>query len=208
VEIIWANGAIANKWLRVEVLASAHTGLATNDVFFWGNKVGDTGVGGGAKFTTAVVADGAHIAQHMGPNAGISNLYDFNRDNAVSTSGDRSIVLTNLGALTKINIPAAGPSGTGGPFAPQGGGDNQVVLGGDAGISAALAHRWESTSSDTLRPAPIDVVVSPGQARAGDATTRSPLIEDALFEEYELGRGEGEFDLDDDLLESLVVGRK
>ena len=38
VEIVWANGAIQDTWLEVKVLATANTGLATEDVFVWGNK--------------------------------------------------------------------------------------------------------------------------------------------------------------------------
>ena len=43
VTITWASGSIRNKWLEVQVLPTANTGLTATDVFFWGNKVGDTG---------------------------------------------------------------------------------------------------------------------------------------------------------------------
>jgi len=41
VTIIWADDGIKNKWLQVAVKASADTGLVTDDVFYFGNKVGD-----------------------------------------------------------------------------------------------------------------------------------------------------------------------
>lgn len=43
VTITWADGAIANEWLQVTVLANGRTGLAEDDVFYFGNAVGETG---------------------------------------------------------------------------------------------------------------------------------------------------------------------
>jgi hypothetical protein len=53
VSIIWANSAIANTWLQVITLANANTGLSQKpdypageaDVFFFGNDVGNSGLG-------------------------------------------------------------------------------------------------------------------------------------------------------------------
>ena len=42
ITIIWADGSIAKKWLRVTVKATAATNLASPDIFFFGNAVGDT----------------------------------------------------------------------------------------------------------------------------------------------------------------------
>lgn len=53
VEITWADGAILNQWLEVKVLADGNTGLAANDVFFYGNAVGSTGVTPGSAKVTA-----------------------------------------------------------------------------------------------------------------------------------------------------------
>ena len=43
VTLIWADGAIRNRWLQVTVLATDNTGLAANDVFYLGNAVGESG---------------------------------------------------------------------------------------------------------------------------------------------------------------------
>ncbi|MCK4276210.1 MAG: right-handed parallel beta-helix repeat-containing protein, partial [Phycisphaerae bacterium] len=43
ITIIWADNAIEKQWLQVTVLATANTGLATNDVFYFGNAIGETG---------------------------------------------------------------------------------------------------------------------------------------------------------------------
>jgi hypothetical protein len=43
VTIIWANNAIEKQWLQITVKATANTGLATADVFYFGNAVGEVG---------------------------------------------------------------------------------------------------------------------------------------------------------------------
>jgi len=43
VQITWADGAIKDEWLQVTVVADGNTGLAANDVFYFGNAVGSTG---------------------------------------------------------------------------------------------------------------------------------------------------------------------
>src|SRR5262245_35905880 len=41
--ILRPDGAIANTWLQVIVKATATTGLATPDVFYFGNAIGESG---------------------------------------------------------------------------------------------------------------------------------------------------------------------
>jgi len=41
IELIWADGAIKHTWLQITVLATARTGLAASDVFYFGNSAGD-----------------------------------------------------------------------------------------------------------------------------------------------------------------------
>ena len=43
VTITWADGAIAKKWLRVQVKPTTATGLATPDNFIFGNAIGESG---------------------------------------------------------------------------------------------------------------------------------------------------------------------
>jgi hypothetical protein len=136
VEIIWTDAAIANTWLQVQVLATDDTGLETPDVFYWGSKLGDAGFPVTTHFSTTVAADAARILSAMGPAGGITNILDFNRDNMVTASGDRPVVIANLGAIVRINI------GADGPFASVGDGDADEFLAagmGDSGIASALA---------------------------------------------------------------------
>ena len=42
VTLIWPDNAIEKRWLQVTVQATATTGLAANDVFYFGNAIGDS----------------------------------------------------------------------------------------------------------------------------------------------------------------------
>ena len=42
VTLIWFDGEIVNRWLKVTVLSGANTALGSDDVFYIGNAVGDT----------------------------------------------------------------------------------------------------------------------------------------------------------------------
>src|SRR5437764_3976438 len=43
IEIVWPDGAIQKQWLQVTVKADANTGLASPDIFYFGNAVGEAG---------------------------------------------------------------------------------------------------------------------------------------------------------------------
>src|SRR5205807_9518018 len=43
IDITWADNAIRKTWLGVTIKADANTGLAKDDVFYFGNAIGDIG---------------------------------------------------------------------------------------------------------------------------------------------------------------------
>jgi hypothetical protein len=45
VKITFPDNTLQNTWLRVTVLANANTGLATNDIFYFGNVIGELNFG-------------------------------------------------------------------------------------------------------------------------------------------------------------------
>src|SRR5262249_51454668 len=107
VEIIWNDNAIQSQWLQVAVLPDAATGLASADVFYFGNAIGETGNSPTDAKVTAVDQIGAR-ANPANP-AFISNLYDFNRDGLVNST-DESIARNNMtsvvDALNLITVPS------------------------------------------------------------------------------------------------------
>jgi autotransporter-associated beta strand protein len=99
--LVWADNAIQDTWLRVEVLADADTGLAAPFVFYFGNQIGSTGTAPNAKVTAIDLSAVVNNAQPSG--ASITNPYDFNRDGKV-TAIDVSIVVNNAAAGTAIKF--------------------------------------------------------------------------------------------------------
>ena len=87
VTIIWADNAIENTWLQVIVKATTNTGIATPDVHYWGNAVGEVG----DSSTHARVNTNDVILTRDNPHsflqpASIEDAYDFNRDGRVNTA--------------------------------------------------------------------------------------------------------------------------
>jgi len=86
VTIIWADGAIEKQWLQVTVLATTNTDLIDDDVFYFGNAIGEIG----NSPTDARVTPTDEIGVRNNPAsisvnpAEIDNPYDFNRDRKVS----------------------------------------------------------------------------------------------------------------------------
>ncbi len=77
IEIVWPDGAIQKTWLEVTLKATAATGLAADDVFFFGNAPGESG----NNPDNAIVDD----TDRQGPldhhgAAAITSPYDYNRD--------------------------------------------------------------------------------------------------------------------------------
>jgi hypothetical protein len=144
VEITWATGIIKNQWLEVQVLATANTGLASTDVHFWGNKIGDSGTSTPAGTFDTTSTDAAQVFATIGAGKPITDLRDYNRDGAV-TSTDAAIVFANIGGIARINIAG------GGPFAPEA--EPMSTLGGGAATNESVhvpRRRSESALASAL----------------------------------------------------------
>lgn len=95
VTVTWANSAIRNTWLKVVVKATAQTGLGADDVFFFGNVVGDTG--NASSDTKVTSTDLSRVRLNLG-NVGIGSAHDINRDGKVNST-DLSTIRLNLTPL-------------------------------------------------------------------------------------------------------------
>ena len=103
VEITWADNAIQNEWLEVEVLPNTRTGLTSSDVFYWGNKIGDTGVATPAGVFLTSAADVTRASVFQGGDLPLANPRDFDRNGAVDPA-DRGIALAAIGAITRLQL--------------------------------------------------------------------------------------------------------
>ncbi len=95
VTLIFADNVICNTWLRVRLKASPRTGLAGDDVFYFGNAIGETGNSDADAMVTAADAVGirGHQIGPLQPPATLENVYDINRDRLV-TASDAVLVRT------------------------------------------------------------------------------------------------------------------
>jgi GEVED domain len=111
--ITFPNNSLRNTWLRVTVVANSTNILTQNDVFYFGNVVGDVNVGNTATRLRVNAEDTATIRLNQSPlpgSAAAINVYDINRDGRVDAQ-DTFLVRSNqqpLGIVAPLAAP--GPS--------------------------------------------------------------------------------------------------
>jgi hypothetical protein len=160
VTFTWPDGSIVNQWLQVTVKATAATGLATPDVFYFGSTVGDTL---NHPFNTIVNAvDEIGIRNHATDSAAINDQYDINRDGAVNAA-DEMIARANSTAFgTALPLIRPPMSSAESPTAP-------------AAVAevANLAPVTDESPSQTL-------VLPMSEAASGAADAVSVVVENQL----------------------------
>ena len=77
--------AVANGWLEVTLKANGRTNLTADDVFYFGNLIGETGGANPAGVLEVNSADVARArAAKLASGAAVTNPHDFNRDGRVN----------------------------------------------------------------------------------------------------------------------------
>lgn len=107
------HNAVRNAWLRVTVKATASTGLAQPDVFYFGSLVGETGDVRSPQRVSAF--DLLAVRRNFSPageTADISNPYDVNRDGRVNALDVAGVRLNLRRGLGTIDAAPAIPRGT------------------------------------------------------------------------------------------------
>jgi hypothetical protein len=105
--LAWPNASIVNKWLRVTVIASEHTGLSQPDTFYFGNAVAETG-----NSSANAVVDGADfmdLLRQQGTAASSNSRYDLNRDGQIDMWDLLAIVAHHLIAGDTLQLIRPGP---------------------------------------------------------------------------------------------------
>jgi hypothetical protein len=82
VSVIWPDGSIVDRWLRVTLRASPANGLAADDVFLFGNVAGESGDDSSA--AVVGMADVLRTRARQTAGAGLAEWCDFNRDGRVN----------------------------------------------------------------------------------------------------------------------------
>jgi hypothetical protein len=198
VVIQWPNNAIANRWLRITVKATANTGLTEPEVYYIGHLLGETTGPSGGVYTVSF-ADITPIRSVVGQTVDASSIHDIDKNGTVSFA-DISAMRPNVGAqLTNITIPAANASSGGSgseKLSSQQSGTGKS--GGDSRRSSLLQMPAlpgsPSLSTNTARPLPSwsdAPQTNPGPSdikpvhRTGGIATRDQWLEelDVLLED-------------------------
>jgi len=181
IEVVFADGAVMNEWLRVTVLANANTGLAAADVFYFGNLVGETGNQSGFANVSASDVNLVKAALAAGTSSvPIDSALDFNRNGLLSTSDVNLAKLYAGAALPLLNAPAIGAA-VAAAAVPAASVSAAVISGtapdapADPGSTSAIA-----TAVAPPPPPPLLVVTARGNAAAAFVPTPLVLIEDPV----------------------------
>ena len=162
VTLVWPDRAVQNQWLQVTVRATAATGLPADDVFYFGNAVGDTG----NSSTDALVNAADVIAIRDNPRgqanpAAIDDPYDINHDSTVDATDmilARNNATSPLSTLRFITPSVASPApparAEGQMLQAPGDGESSTSTGSRslALIDGVMAAQANQASEDTLLP--------------------------------------------------------
>jgi hypothetical protein len=98
-----SNEAVAQQWLQVRVKSSANTGLAADDIFYFGNAVGEGNVGNSGGAFPVTAADALQALNNLNALgvAPLTDANDHNRDKKV-TAEDALISLNNQSGLAPL----------------------------------------------------------------------------------------------------------
>ena len=106
--VIFPDGSVTQTWLQVTVRANAATGLDVDDVFYFGNVIGETGNASNAVVNLSDVSLTRTNQSGFG-SVGIDSRYDYNRDGRINLS-DLSLARTNQSGFSAVQLITA-PSG-------------------------------------------------------------------------------------------------
>ncbi|MCY2991905.1 MAG: M28 family peptidase, partial [Planctomycetota bacterium] len=208
ITLIWADddpytalrepGSISQQWLQVTLRATANTGLAADDVFYFGNAIAESG---NSTVETNVDTNdeiGARNHPHAASTpAARDDVYDYDRDQQVNANDEllarhnSTSAFTRLKLITVPSLPAgAPPPSDGGPLQsgapldgqPRSSTPDSLPLQIDIGEHVLLPNLAQqtisvSTTSDVaVQGVVLNVQVADGFPAAADSTVDGPKI--------------------------------
>ncbi len=92
--LVWPDNAMESQWLEVTLRATATTGLSANEVFYFGNAIGETG--NSVSDCNVLVNDALRILNNLSTvGVEVTNPFDINRTASVLVN-DALITLNHL----------------------------------------------------------------------------------------------------------------
>ncbi|MCI0541241.1 MAG: LamG domain-containing protein [Verrucomicrobiales bacterium] len=108
ITLIWTDDAIKKQWLQVTVKSTSNTALLKDDVFYFGNAVGDAGNNAADAKVNATDEILARNNPRSNGQAPITFAYDYNRDSKVNATDEiiaRNNSTSSVTALKLISVP-------------------------------------------------------------------------------------------------------
>lgn len=108
ITLIFPGSSIRNRWLEVKLLTTPQTGLPSDDVFYFGSSVGDTGDSTSHFYvnSTDVLRIRRGLVFGFQP---VTTPYDFNRDKLINSMdvllARRNLTTVLSQALVKLQVP-------------------------------------------------------------------------------------------------------
>ena len=97
VTLTWASGAIQNQWVQATLKSTPQSGLAADDVFYFGSSVGDIGNSATDFEVNASDVTAARLNVGIGP-VPVTSPFDISRDGLVNST-DVLLVRLNLSVV-------------------------------------------------------------------------------------------------------------
>jgi hypothetical protein len=135
VTLTWADGAVKNTWLRVTVKANSHTGLAGNDVFYFGNLVAETGDSATTFRVNAL--DIGRVKAGLNGSSVLSGRLDFNRDgrvNALDLGAAKANLNRSLATAAAPAVVTPVPENAASPGDLESATESLLSIGGEPGV--------------------------------------------------------------------------
>lgn len=112
--LAWGSDAVKGAWLEVRVRATPATGLSADEIFYFGNAVGETGDRAGQDARVDASDEAGVRANARSPffPASITDPYDFNRDRQVNAT-DQILArahATQAGSELRLITPGVAPA--------------------------------------------------------------------------------------------------
>lgn len=108
VTVTFPSGTVTGQWLAVTVLANGITGLNQNDLFYFGNAIGDTGDSSSDARVGPLDENGV---RNNGRNflnpADVENVYDFDRNGVVFPSDENIARINGTNLFTNLQLITA-----------------------------------------------------------------------------------------------------
>jgi hypothetical protein len=193
IELVWpASVAVKNNWLEINLKANGNTGLSADDAFYFGNTIGNSGLGDPTGQAKTESTDSSQATANILPaTTQVFQILDYDKNGAVDST-DVSTASANTIILRYLLNPT-------GPFAPDGGaptGSPAVAVvvpsgssGSNGGTSSTLVSGLSLLGSQIQQPsaAKPQAVASAlekmvGAAKIVDAVKSSPQLEHAIDE--------------------------